>query len=471
MFLLVVLQSAWGLPRGGIRKALREHQAVTVTDGLYFSQRLSHFDRTNDERFEQRYFANSTFFNGSGPVFLCVGGEGPALDATVLTSSVHCNDMVELAPRAGALMLALEHRFYGSSIPRASFKYLSTEEAIGDIATFHAMITSAYGLTAASKWVSWGGSYPGMVAGFARLKLPHLIHAAVSSSAPWRAKVDMVEYNDLVGRALTLKSVGGSDECLETVVAGHAAIKSVLDAGNATAIAALADLFNFCDPTALELRSVQKEWAGYGVIDVPAQDNDPAAAGPAGNIQQICGVLAGNSVADPVTALANVSRLQNQGACVDYSYDALKGPDAFTDALSWPYQTCSEYGFYQTCELDSNCPFAKGYVTLEDELGFCETLFNMSAANIAGNVNFTNQLFGGDTPATLRTYFANGNCDPWSGLGVLKSPDGNVSEIVLSVEGASHHAWTHPADTIVQASVAAAKAYIQDQVLRWLAED
>lgn len=32
-------------------------------------------------------------------MFVCVGGEGPPLSSDVLTESVHCNDMIELAPR------------------------------------------------------------------------------------------------------------------------------------------------------------------------------------------------------------------------------------------------------------------------------------------------------------------------------------------------------------------------------------
>lgn len=32
-------------------------------------------------------------------MFLCVGGEGPPLETNVLSESVHCNDMMELAPK------------------------------------------------------------------------------------------------------------------------------------------------------------------------------------------------------------------------------------------------------------------------------------------------------------------------------------------------------------------------------------
>jgi hypothetical protein len=54
-------------------------------------------------------------------VFLCVGGEGPALRATVVTiGDAHCALAVETARRRNALVVALEHRFYGASQVRAN---------------------------------------------------------------------------------------------------------------------------------------------------------------------------------------------------------------------------------------------------------------------------------------------------------------------------------------------------------------
>ncbi len=102
-----------------MRAALDAPHIVQSKDSIasgfdyFFSQKLDHFDRSNLATFEQRYFVNTTYWKGAesgAPVFLCVGGEGPPLTYMVLVASDHCNDMVELAPKHGALLVALEHR-------------------------------------------------------------------------------------------------------------------------------------------------------------------------------------------------------------------------------------------------------------------------------------------------------------------------------------------------------------------------
>ena len=79
--LLVVssLVSSSALPsrfRSGLDVNLED---VKSDHDYYLDQKLDHFDRSNKEVFSQRYFVNDTYWNGDGPVFLCVGGEGPPL--------------------------------------------------------------------------------------------------------------------------------------------------------------------------------------------------------------------------------------------------------------------------------------------------------------------------------------------------------------------------------------------------------
>lgn len=104
---------------------------------------IDHFDGENLATFRQRYFVNDTFFapGSAGPVLLCVGGEGSPLDGSVVVDSVHCNDAVELLSRVGGLMVAVEHRYYGKSVPTEdlsteNLRWLSSKQALADMAHF-----------------------------------------------------------------------------------------------------------------------------------------------------------------------------------------------------------------------------------------------------------------------------------------------------------------------------------------------
>lgn len=94
----------------------------------YVTQPQDHFDASNVNTWQQAYYVNDKYWKGAAsnaPVFVCVGGEGPPLDGSAVVSSVHCNNAVEWLPETGALMLALEHRYYGchnqSACPVANF--------------------------------------------------------------------------------------------------------------------------------------------------------------------------------------------------------------------------------------------------------------------------------------------------------------------------------------------------------------
>lgn len=72
-----------------------------------------------------------------------------------------------------------------------------------------------------------------MLASFARIKFPHLVHAAISSSAPVKAEVEMKGQNDVVSQAQTVELVGGSKKCRDNIAEGHQQIGDLLktDAG------------------------------------------------------------------------------------------------------------------------------------------------------------------------------------------------------------------------------------------------
>ncbi|MEQ2272164.1 hypothetical protein XENORESO_015738, partial [Xenotaenia resolanae] len=82
-----------------------------------------------------------------------------------------------------------------------NLRLLSSRQALADLAHFRTVMGETRGLTN-RKWVAFGGSYPGSLAAWFRLKYPHLVHASVATSAPVFATVNFPEYLEVVWRSL-----------------------------------------------------------------------------------------------------------------------------------------------------------------------------------------------------------------------------------------------------------------------------
>ncbi|ROJ25389.1 Thymus-specific serine protease [Anabarilius grahami] len=174
------------------RRSHRYEALLQVKSGVqeqWFTQRLDHFSGADTRVWKQRYFVNDSFYRPGGPVFLMIGGEGPANPTWMQYGT-----WLLYAQKLGALCLLLEHRFYGKSHPTedlstANLRFLSSRQALADLAHFRTVTAATRGLTS-SKWVAFGGSYPGSLAAWFRLKYPHLVHASVATSAPVHATVN-----------------------------------------------------------------------------------------------------------------------------------------------------------------------------------------------------------------------------------------------------------------------------------------
>jgi len=111
-----------GRPKGGFVGApyVDPKQNLEAAEPQWFTQRLNHFDDQDTHTWQQRYFVNASLLGVNGPVFLMIGGEGPLSAFWVAVGS-----MVEMAKEHKALVIALEHRYYGESHPT---RYISNEK-------------------------------------------------------------------------------------------------------------------------------------------------------------------------------------------------------------------------------------------------------------------------------------------------------------------------------------------------------
>jgi len=387
---------------------------------------------------------------------------------------VHCNVAVEWLAEKKALMFALEHRYYGCHNmsacpvkdlePKGALKYLSSRQAIEDVGNFVRQMNKQYALKE-NKWVTFGGSYPGMLAGWSRLHHPELIHAAVASSAPVHAKLNMFEYYDTVARAYTVSdnNVGGSPECRDAIREGHRAIEVLLESSEGQR--KVETVLGMSEGT-LATKSSQQNNLGTGAAYFPSQGNDPSCTSPACNIRKICQIMLDKTTGDELHRLAAVRRAQ---------YGMSQQLTSGSQPDYWLYQTCTEFGFYQTCMKGSKCMFVQIIDVPAAGADACEHRYGIKIADIETNIEATNKHYGGLTPfgpdgkLGSCVLWPNGEVDPWASMSVLKSP--GVKQPVLYVDGASHHAWTHPSAASDQASVIGARKTIRGQVEDFLGQD
>ncbi|XP_043855129.1 thymus-specific serine protease [Dromiciops gliroides] len=434
-------------------------------------QPLDPFNSSDQRSFLQRYWVNTRHWRSpDGPVFLHIGGEGSLGPSSVLKGHPGA-----LAPHWGALVVSLEHRFYGRSIPPGSLdvaqlRFLSSRHALADVASARIHLSRIYNISASSPWISFGGSYAGSLAAWARLKFPHLIWAAVASSAPVQAQLDFSSYNEVVSRSLADPAVGGSPECLGAVAQAF----SELDAGLSEGKAVLQSEMRACGP--LEAPEDQAELLEQleGLVGAAVQYDQQV--GVPLDVRGLCHLILANQSRGPLSGLQDAIRLvlQTLGLpCLPSSKAAavaeLKDtnpPDVGLGYRQWFYQTCTEFGYYITCK-DPSCPFSR-HKRLSAQLQLCDQVFGLSPASVAKAVSRTNTYYGGLRPGATRVFFVNGDIDPWHVLSVLQAL--GPSEPAMLLRGTSHcsdMATPRPSDP---PSLHLGRQKIAQQLKVWLQE-
>ncbi|XP_023390047.1 thymus-specific serine protease [Pteropus vampyrus] len=387
----------------------------------WLEQALDPFNASDRRSFLQRYWVNEQHWaSRDGPVFLHLGGEGSLGPGAVMRGHP-----AALAPAWGALVIGLEHRFYGLSIPAggldmAHLRFLSSRHALADVVSARLALSRLLNVSSSSPWVCFGGSYAGSLAAWARLKFPHLIFAAVASSAPVRAVLDFSAYNEVVSRSLTSTAIGGSPE--------------------------------------VEMGPVQRGWGREEAFKL----------GPEEKEQPVW--WRGLERWEPRKVDRVVLHSLGQ-KCLSFSRAETVAQLRVTEPQvssvgdrQWLYQTCTEFGFYVTCE-DPGCPFSQ-LPALPSQLELCEQVFGLSTSSVAQAVAQTNSYYGGQTPGATQVLFVNGDADPWHVLSVTQALGPSVS--ALLIPSASHCLDMAPERPSDSPSLRLGRQSIFQQLQTWL---
>ena len=169
-------------------------------------------------------------------------------------------------------------------------------------------------------WIAVGGSYPGSLAGWLRLKYPHLVAGALASSGPVNAKPDFPEYLEVVDTALRAQS----EEC--SVNVKRAVSKVISLAGMGESWSSLGKMFRLCQPfdgSRTGLASLVETLLGN--LETVVQYNRDKKTGPWSNVttELVCHIMTSGqgSTLSRFSQLNDLSLKVADAQCLDADYN------------------------------------------------------------------------------------------------------------------------------------------------------
>nr|GMD28462.1 lysosomal Pro-X carboxypeptidase-like [Ipomoea batatas] len=322
---------------------------------FYYTQTLDHFNYAPESyaTFQQRYIVNSKYWGGAqsnSPIFAWLGAESP-IDFDPKTAGFLPN----ITPHFKALLVYIEHRFYGESIPFG-------EGLIND--TIRGFFNSAQALADYAQY-------------------PHIALGALASYAPI-LYFDHITPEDGYYSIVTKDFREVSDTCYQTIKQSWSIIDTIASQPNGLSI--LRRKFNLCWDlnSALELKNyLDRMYCAAAQYDTPAQQPVRVVCGG------IDGAPKGADILDRIQA--GVVAISGNQSC--YTVSTIEGKQSFYTISAggydgWSWQTCSELVF----------PIAKGNDSMFDPVPFNLEQYSQSCISAFGvppRPHWVTTYFGG----------------------------------------------------------------------------
>ncbi|KAJ8727622.1 hypothetical protein PYW07_001741 [Mythimna separata] len=433
----------------------------------WMSTPLNHFDLKNPTKFSMRYMYNEEFFGGDGyPIFIMAGGEWSIQEGWLLSGN-----MYEMARENKGFQVYTELRYYGetqifSDFTAENLRFLNVEQALADLAHFITEIKKQKRF-AKSEVIMYGGSYAANLVIWFKKRYPHLVLGTVASSGPVLAKVDFPEYLEVVHEAIKLE---GGEECIGHIRRGIDDTVAAMKTESGRRL--LQKTYRLCQPLdhnnkyALAVFSGLISWAFSGSV----QNSSP------GTLKSICNNFTdtsyGSTPMEKISGYITITSGANPNACWDMSYDFfLRSYQKATYARAWHYQTCSEYGYFQTAPTSGTVFDGLKWLDLDFYTHVCKDNFGerFDLAYVKKRAKKINSMFGGLEPGVKNTINIHGYNDPWRALGVHKKDISETSP-TYTVARASHcfdmAGWS-PTDT---SEMTAVQEKARKTVASWLSK-
>ncbi|CAL8110230.1 unnamed protein product [Orchesella dallaii] len=449
---------------------------------LWYNQKLDHFTPSDTKTWRQRYYVNDQFYKPGGPIFLMIGGEGEATDIWMSNGA-----WITYAKELNALCFQVEHRYYGKSHPTPdlsleSLTYLSSQQALADLASFTEAMKDTYNLTS-NKWVAFGGSYPGSLAAWYRLKYPHLVDVAVSTSAPLLAQLNFKDYLGVVRDSIDVTN----SQCNQQIQKAVKSTQGLL--GRRTGWWMIRKNFKLCDDfdgsNKKDVASLFETLAGnFEDIVQYNEDNRGFEGSKTANItiKTLCDIMVSND--SESTAFERFGKVNDlmlnvfERNCTDFKYQkSVKDmqqtkwdSDAASGERQWTYQTCNEFGFFQSSDLIDQ-PFGNLF-SLNYSVRLCKDVYGKIYDQdfIENAIKWSNAYYGARDIKVSRVIFVNGSIDPWHKLGITSQNQTSSENVVIFINGTAHCANMYPDAPSDIPELKAARQQILHQLTEWLSD-
>jgi len=445
-----------------------ENQAM-----FYDDQLVDHFGGNTSTTWSNRYYKSTNYFRGPGhPIFLVVGGEG-ALDRMLYPFVTQ-----HLAPRFGAAVIQIEHRFYGPYQPimgreatvQELLALLTPQQAMADMIQLTKHFKDELGCSQYDRKsehycpvVTVGGSYPGFLSAMFRLAYKDFVDISYASSAPLKLydqSADQNVYYDIVTKAAERESEGCAD-----------AVRNALEEASteilqASSIQEAAKSMKLCLDTIpgyiTTLKTLKEDLMmaiGFTFADY---DMDAYPPGPDTSLYKACKFFQSESD-EALSKVANFFQFLSEDPAQEEGYPGLVGEedkacfdlDVFlpdgenariatsdwsgsgggNDGKMWDFQLCTT--LIDPIGFGPKSMFPTRRWTYEGLTKYCQDRYGKDVVPqpyaLVRNLGFDDLIAKGAS----RILFTNGMQDMWSGGSYLESLSDSI--IALNFENGAHH--------------------------------
>ncbi|EME50340.1 hypothetical protein DOTSEDRAFT_50414 [Dothistroma septosporum NZE10] len=369
------------------------------------------YEPHSNATFQLRYWFDAQYYKPGGPVFVVQSGETSGTDRLPYLQKGIVSQITKVTNGLGVI---LEHRYYGTSFPVSNlttenFRFLTTEQALADMAYFaqHVHFTGVEGNLSSDNvpWIVTEAIYD-----YWQYYQPIVEHAPQDCIATQRDLIKVVD-GILIDRNSTKLSTQ---------------LKAAFDVADLQYDADFANYLRY----AISWQSLNWDPAITSNTFYDYCDNItsikalyPSLESRRKNVTHLINESGTSSSESLSTSLLNMIGYFNTTflsscnstaeSCFGRHNQTYYGLISIDDASykSWPYQYCTEWGYLQTGNTppDYGAPIVSRLLTLEDQSLICRAAFNITTPPDTTTVN----KYGGYDISYPRLAVIDGDWDPW----------------------------------------------------------